>query len=351
MLKIKWNSDAVKNAICMHKKAYAVLDDVLRDLARGEEIKRVGKSDIEVWVEAKTIQTTARRYFKDILVALKKRALCSLSPRGLHKICRDIKKKWDAPPTQAKEILKSLYNYEKFSAGMVPSYEKTNRVLSWHKSEDDWSAWRYVKDLGIRSCVYCNADTVFSIEVVIDEEVSRRRSALDHYYGHAKYPFAGITLSNLVPSCTRCNSNIKSVRELVYGEHIYPYDDSFNDGVVFRAAYASGKSPFNMTAADVAVGLVTKDKSLLSKRAAKSAKFFCLSDVYNQLHREDVLSVIQRELMVSRPYREFLMRKYPGVDEAVLDRIQNGMSLEESNICEHNLAKLTGDIVRQFRIG
>lgn len=91
-------------------------------------------------------------------------------------------------------------------------------------TEDEWNAWKFYDALvnnheaPIRHCPYCNADTLYAFTFIkkranengdVREKLSFARSALDHFYPCNAYPILAITISNLVPSCTRCNSRFK----------------------------------------------------------------------------------------------------------------------------------------------
>lgn len=353
MLSIPWQSESLKCAVKTHEAAYKKLDQVLRDLAAGRAICKLDrKKNPVIWVKGVAANTRARQYYNKLLKELGSDSFCSLPPQRLHEVCGNMKK-WERTttvPKSAKRVLEGIYDYGRFGKGLRPSYDMTKGVLKWEKDPKGWDAWSYIKVLDVRSCVYCNADSVFAIEVSRGKEKVRKRSACDHFYGHSKYPFAGITLSNLIPSCTRCNTNIKGSREFDKGKYVYPYEDSFHEGARFAVAYAPGKGVTMLDVGDVAIGIVADQRTGIGRKAAKSAKFFCLPEVYNQLHREDALAVVQRELMYSESYREFLRSKYPGVENRVFDRIQNGMCLDPDAINKHNLAKMIRDVVSQFRV-
>lgn len=347
MTNLVWTSNAIQNAVIKHKAAYAVLDDVLRDIADGKAIYRIGKGKkLTVLVKANSKKSAARQYYGELCRLLGQDSLCALSPSRLHEICKSMKN--FKQPKGVNRVLRALYDYDQFGKGMVPKY--IDHTLSWSSSSDGWSAWQYVHELDVHSCVYCNADTVFALQLTQGLKKSvKKRSALDHFYSHSEFPFVGITLSNLIPACTRCNSNVKGAKELEYGKYVYPYEDSFDEGARFAIAYAPGKALVNLEKDDVALTILPKCKSGVSAKALNSANFFCLKDIYNQLHREDALAILQRELLSSDSYIKFLKQKYPGIKDRLIDRVVNGMSLAPGDILKHNLTKMNIDLVSQLR--
>ena len=271
------------------------------------------------------------------------------------------------------KMLKKVFAYEKFGAGYRPRIvEGDNRVVCrWEDCSDVWSAWHFIKHLNVRACVYCNAETVFSLqlngsipgekrkfaEVVVNEEDDeeedanplRKRSALDHFWGHSEYPYLAMSLYNLVPACTRCNTNIKGARRTVYGEYVHPYEVSLDEGVEFSAIYDKIKF-HELSDSDIHLKVLPRQRipRCVADQARKSAEFFHLEEVYNQLHKADAADVIRNATFVPREYRRWLDATYPMISTVCRDRMQWGVSLDPKEINEHILAKMTIDLHRQF---
>lgn len=58
---------------------------------------------------------------------------------------------------------------------------------------------RFIKKIGIKACVYCNAN------YVITDCDNKAYYELDHFYPKSSYPFLSISFFNLQPSCSSCN--------------------------------------------------------------------------------------------------------------------------------------------------
>ncbi|MBQ4385130.1 MAG: hypothetical protein II823_04305 [Kiritimatiellae bacterium] len=350
-----------QDCIEQHREAYQVLGRVLEDLASGKAIYTIGRGGkSKVLSRASNRNTVARKYYTKLT------DLCDnypcLSPEHIHDVVSKVKK-YEVSLNKkmvkrAKRILATIYSYEKFSKGMSPQYKYG--VLSWVANPSGWGAWEFLRRLNVRSCVYCNAETIFSLLLTNElpgggitpkyDSKTHKRSALDHFYNHSKYPFLGLTLSNLVPACTRCNTNVKGARELNHTKHIYPYAESFNDGVKFAIAYKPGKRIVDLEESDLHIAFVPRMESKIYQKSLESVAFFHLSKVYNQLHKIDALTVLKRIEAFPQSYREFLAEKYPGIKGMVLDYVCRGSSLNPSHILSHNLSKLTIDIEKQFGV-
>ena len=362
MIKISLDSPNVRECVAEHNKAYAVLASVLEDLANGNEVKTIGRGGREVILSAKNGRNTAsKRYYARIYELSGDGGFPCLAPEAIHEVVSTVRKHELAEKDKhglkrAKQVVAKLYSYDRFSRNMSPKY--ADGVLSWCANETGWGAWQFIKALDIRSCVYCNAETIFSLLLTnklpgTQKDLSfdcgiQKRSALDHFYGYSQWPFLGITLSNLIPACTRCNTNVKGAKELNWRKHIYPYSWSFHDGAKFSVALRSTKDKMRMDETDLHIAIVPNDDEETASRSMGSAAFFHLTEVYNQLHKRDALAVLQRITALPQTYREFLTRRYPGIKEMVLDYVCRGTSLNSTDILSHNLSKLTIDIEEQF---
>tara|TARA_R110002096_G_scaffold68304_4_gene165028 strand:- start:944 stop:1915 length:972 start_codon:yes stop_codon:yes gene_type:complete len=62
---------------------------------------------------------------------------------------------------------------------------------------------KYFKEIGIKSCVYCNSQ--LTITTVKSKGIYSAKFDVDHYYSKDEYPFLSICLFNLYPTCSSCN--------------------------------------------------------------------------------------------------------------------------------------------------
>lgn len=89
------------------------------------------------------------------------------------------------------KCIEDLFNYDSFS-----------------KRKTTWGAYDLVRAHGLRICPYCQLHHV-SYYVSNDNEAFRMRPPLDHFYPKSVYPYLAVSLCNLIPSCTQCNSSVK----------------------------------------------------------------------------------------------------------------------------------------------
>jgi hypothetical protein len=86
----------------------------------------------------------------------------------------------------------------------------------------------------IKYCPYCNLDKVEYFEDAQGETAARHD--LDHFYDKASFPLLCYSMYNLVPSDTTCNQTNKGTIEFTEEYHLNPYQDGFNDSLVFKTA-------------------------------------------------------------------------------------------------------------------
>ena len=78
-----------------------------------------------------------------------------------------------------------------------------------------------------RSCPYCNQSYAFTVRSPKKEF----RPTLDHFFPKESYPHLALSLYNLVPSCSICNSSLKGRINFSKTPHLHPLFD--NESIEF----------------------------------------------------------------------------------------------------------------------
>lgn len=81
---------------------------------------------------------------------------------------------------------------------------------------------KIINQLGIKTCVYCNAQYAFSYDNGKD---SFQNYEIDHWMPKSKYPYLCISFFNLQPSCPKCNKS-KSSKDDILPFCLYTHDGS-----------------------------------------------------------------------------------------------------------------------------
>jgi hypothetical protein len=105
-------------------------------------------------------------------------------------------------------------------------------IISKKKPFSYWLA----EELKCNTCTYCNRNYTFTISK--DKSTGRTnndtritRPQFDHWFSKSKHPILALSIYNLIPSCSICNSGIKGSKEFSLKDHFHPYipnNDTFN---------------------------------------------------------------------------------------------------------------------------
>lgn len=102
---------------------------------------------------------------------------------------------------------KTLFDYDKFS----------------RKQTKGWNAYGLCAESKYQVCPYCQQSAALTI--YRDEDGKSFRPTLDHFYPKGEYPFLGLSLYNLIPSCYTCNSSLKGMINFYTDQHLHPFED------------------------------------------------------------------------------------------------------------------------------
>ncbi|MEB3800184.1 hypothetical protein INQ45_03590 [Flavobacterium columnare] len=91
--------------------------------------------------------------------------------------------------------------------------------------------------LNLKTCFYCNIDFINVFQA--DNGENKNHYTLDHIFPKGEYPFFSISLFNLVPCCSPCNSKFKHTKEFKIDAiltKIVPSSEQYalNDLIEFR---------------------------------------------------------------------------------------------------------------------
>jgi hypothetical protein len=132
---------------------------------------------------------------------------------------------------------------------------------------------------------------------------------------------------------------------------VQPYRDDFHAGAKFYAVFKDYKDILhpNDTDVDIVIGRPDKTpRAVLAKRAKRSADFFQLKEVYNQVYALEVADIVRKVLYLPESYLMDLRGRYPGIEESVLNRMVLGSSLDPDDINKLAHEKLRQDIHSQL---
>lgn len=263
-----------------------------------------------------------------------------LSEFGLGSALKDV--------TLCRRALKPLFCYDAFRDGKSLALEK-GKVVQGEDGSSPWNGLSFLQSVDAHVCPYCNADTVYAVEFKSKRTglvYKITKSALDHFYCRKTFPYLGLSLYNLVPSCTRCNTSLKNAKTLRPEKVLHPYLDSADDFFSFGVGESCNIAEITDETTSGSCRVRIKYKDGLGKSDKARAKeyienLFKTEDVYNNIFFREMASVIFRARLLSEDMRKFMAGRCAGIQP---ERILFGHALEADEINHYRLSKMTKDL-------
>ena len=164
----------------------------------------------------------------------------------------------------------------------------------YNKKTKGWNAYKFIQELGVKICPYCNRNNIDYSEV--GTQVSK--SPFDHFYPKSVYPYLSCSLFNLVPCCHTCNSEKHETNPAGKKKIIYPYAEEFGENGKFKLAY-NHQQELDEVMKDIREKIIKNfklklnSKGNLKKRISASNKIFCLNELYSQ-ERDRVRDLLRK---------------------------------------------------------
>lgn len=246
--------------------------------------------------------------------------------------------------------LKKVFDYDGFS-----------------KLDSGWTLSALAQSINrtLRVCPYCNAETVYAYE--IENYRNRKKpkilkSAFDHFFPEARYPFLALSLYNLIPSCTRCNSGYKGDEweGLVDTAHPYAdvrkqeveeYDEDMHKEMKFRVL-PNRMAAFSCCSADDIGGIAFSERSKGTfHKGRKWENLFCISETYSELYKSDAAEAMARAICYPESYVKELRSRLDsvGLPTGKLNKVIYGSSMNPDDINKTRMGKLIQDVVETYR--
>lgn len=202
---------------------------------------------------------------------------------------------------------------------------------------------KWAQMTGVTICPYCNRSYIFT------SDKSGTRPQYDHYFPKSKYPYLEISMYNLIPCCSICNS-LKQDVDTYTEPFIYPYEDSYGERVAFVADGVDAESVESwLGAADryqIKIEYSEEIDRELKKKISRAAETFKLEELYSK-HSDYVKDILRTAYIYDDTYFEGLVTQYPDLfnDKHEAKNFVFFNYLEEESWGKRVLAKLTHDIV------
>lgn len=105
--------------------------------------------------------------------------------------------------------------------------DEYNHFISRHSDKEStkMNAAKLYTEIDIKICPYCNLNDISYYK----DRHGTKRGHLDHFYCKKDYPYLALSIYNLIPTCSTCNSSFKGSKSTDMNNFIHPYYDSFED--------------------------------------------------------------------------------------------------------------------------
>ena len=267
------------------------------------------------------------------------------SPEALKDFVYEIERNWyqnfSEVPVLYKSVndtLRDIFNYENFASrkgqgkkgGGIPLLRTVLKYM--------------------RYCPYCNADMVYTIKC--DDNGKSYKSAFDHFYPRSRYPFLGLSLYNLIPSCDRCNSKFKLDKYKEVLGTFHPYLDDVDSETHFILSGLTNEMRHGVESADdLKIRLVPRLTAANNVEASLTnyQSLYRIDDVYGQLYQEMAVQTLQIGELINESYREEIKAHFLNVGICADPvKIILGTPLKRKEINKYHVAKLKLDLLEQY---
>ena len=241
-------------------------------------------------------------------------------------------------------LLAELFNYSEFREGR--HLVTRNHEFYWEtpsEKEQQWGGYEYLQYhlASLKFCPYCNADMVYAFVKGTKTTERKVGSALDHFYPQSKYPFLALSLYNLIPACSRCNSQMKGAADISLVAN--PYIDNIHHNVVFFPLINTSSPPL-----DEPCSIAILPREGCNQKTIKYVCLFELENLYSSAFARDALLCMERVRNFTSEFRRDFALRIGQKDSRLVDALFLGMRPDESDINITRLGKMTLDIIDQF---
>lgn len=341
----------------------------------------------------KATRSCCRYYWKWVYEQFRDSHILTAPPMELFRFAKENRKRLDRiglccggtnALSKLVNVTKGLFAYDKLRTGDVLVEVGGKGKICWSSAKKNITSWKgwslaeYFRLLDIRYCPYCNAETVGLVKREgpnAGKKASENKesySAIDHILPKDDYPLLALSLYNLVPACYKCNSQFKGDKDFFQVDKwtpnspllaLHPYVHNFHKWFCFEYAPSSVENMFvqeNSNSSPLAVEKLnslsaamlkslSKERNFYSHRVKQYLEAFELPNSYRDLYATEINEILKM-LMICTP--EFIseMKRLYKLSERDFDNVFLRTSLDPKEMNQHRFAKLTIDLVEQFRL-
>ena len=272
----------------------------------------------------------------------------SLLSRLVRDLGSDAAENSDSTFAYCRAFLMPIFDYDAFREGKIPTCKSSGKDFEWVANDGGgWCCAEFIRGLGVKYCVYCNADSVYSFNIKGGRALPYA-SALDHFLPRHLHPYFALNLYNLVPCCTRCNTSLKGKKETDFQSYASPYSDDLYGSFKVRA-YHNMKEVGRVVGGDTSrlqVKYIPLECDTTRRVARLMLELFKWEDVYNGIFSEEVKDIFRKTRLLTPAYKMWM--KAMNVIGVNSDRLLYGCSMRRSEVCRYRFAKVIQDFAERY---
>lgn len=256
-----------------------------------------------------------------------------------------------ADPTALKSIMKEFDDIIDFKKMETERYEVFRKqilaCLGYSKLRSDFYP-RYFARLGIKACVYCNAQSTLSVRRVknsnSDQPRIQGKFQADHYFPKNSYPCFSISLFNLYPVCGSCN-NVKGTKKIDFLLYSSKPNTSYLN--FYLGEESHGQFLISRDPKDIVIGLKLVSKKL-PVGFSNFIELFELPGIYEQ-YKDVAEELILKAEVYTPAYKAALLSSFSDfINPENIDRLITGNYTLEDEIHKRPLSKFVLDISKSI---
>lgn len=208
---------------------------------------------------------------------------------------------------------------------------------------------KFIAKIGIRTCVYCNAQYGVSIEKADGSNEITSSYQIDHYRPKSEYPYLATSFFNLQPSCSHCNQ-MKSKNDALFNL----YTDKRGELSPFRFRLDIGsivKFLLTCNSSDLEILLEVKNKKDIKLLENHEDRFHLTLKYEN--HKEEASDIVLMSIFYSKAYLRQLQTQFGNILHCLNSRALNvllGFPTDENDIHKRPLTLLRQNLAQQLEL-
>lgn len=232
-----------------------------------------------------------------------------------------------------------------------PSNSDLLKIFGYEKTFNNSSkkdAYWLSKKIDSNTCVYCNRQYAFTIEKGNGKNKDERiaRPAFDHWFDKSDYPLMSLSLCNLIPSCTICNSSVKGKTKFDLATHTHPYvHETGHPDITFKVSLSTSVPP------QYSVTIATPPGS----KEERTVKDMMLQEVYAMHGELEVRDIMEFDKAYPAGYLKQLFADVLKASSHKLTRLEVyrilfGTEMDSSKFLDRPLSKMKYDILKYLGV-